>query len=111
MRPFPDTRSSRRQISVDGGNSPLWSRDGTELFYEDATNVLSASVETKPSFAVTARTALFPKGQFITGTGHRLYDVSPDGKRFVMLSLGQSKPSALILVKNWLSDVEARLRK
>jgi hypothetical protein len=57
---------------------------------------------------VTGRTRLFETAGFATGTEHRLYDVSPDGKRFVMLSLGQSKPSALVLVKNWLSKVEAR---
>ncbi len=30
VRPFPDTRTAKRQVSVAGGTEPRWSRDGRE---------------------------------------------------------------------------------
>ena len=33
VRPFPDADSERHPISTNGGTSPLWAPDGSELFY------------------------------------------------------------------------------
>ena len=33
VRPFPNVDSARFVVSVGGGAEPLWSRDGTELFF------------------------------------------------------------------------------
>jgi len=35
VRPFPDVGSGRFRVSTDGGFTPIWSRDGPELFYDD----------------------------------------------------------------------------
>ena len=33
VRPFPDVDKGKWQVSTSGGDSPLWSPDGRELFY------------------------------------------------------------------------------
>ena len=42
VRPFPNVDAARWQISSDGGTRAAWSRDGKELFYLDAKNLLTS---------------------------------------------------------------------
>jgi Tol biopolymer transport system component len=37
VRPFPNVDNGRHLVSVAGGISPVWSPDGSELFYPKAT--------------------------------------------------------------------------
>ncbi|MEJ2206140.1 MAG: protein kinase [Gemmatimonadota bacterium] len=109
VRPFPDTQTRRSQVSVDGGTEPVWSRDGTELFFRGAESFVAAAVQTAPTFEILERTPLFPVEQFQYGAGHPMYDVHPDGERFLMLLAGEPEPSAVIVVQNWLDEVEERM--
>ncbi|MEO8678464.1 MAG: protein kinase [Vicinamibacterales bacterium] len=73
------------QVSADGGAEPVWSRSGKELFYRLDDKMLSVQVRTTPSLVVGKPTVLF-EGRFEPYGGARPnYDVSPDGKRFLML--------------------------
>jgi hypothetical protein len=60
---------------------------------------------------VGAPIALFPVSAYFFGGIGRNYDISPDGKRFVMFknpptATGGSAP--IMVVLNWLEDVKAR---
>jgi hypothetical protein len=50
-------------------------------------------------------------GEPVSGRGltQPMYDVHPDGRRFLMLLRGSSVPSALLLVQHWFQEVDARL--
>ncbi|MDX1494258.1 MAG: protein kinase, partial [Longimicrobiales bacterium] len=51
VRPFPDVEDGRWQISVEGGRSPLWSPDGSELFFFDADlDLMVVRIEPGPTF-------------------------------------------------------------
>ena len=113
VRPFPDVDDGRWQISRGGGTKPLWGPDGRELFYLSLGGQLTAvPFDTNP-FAignpdvVFATTYLSYAGGFSTG---RTYDVSPDGKRFLMIkesgSGEETEPSQVILVQNWLDELK-----
>ena len=41
VRPFPNVNEGRWQISPEGGTRPAWARDGKELFYLDANDLLT----------------------------------------------------------------------
>ena len=110
VRPFPDAGRTFWLVSDGFGASPVWSRDGRTIFYQGETDYMAASVSTEPTFSVVAHQALFPLGGFLTSTGHPMYDVHPDGERFVTLSRGATTQSALVLVENWFAEVDARLR-
>ena len=106
VRPFPDAQTARAQVSIDGGTEPLWSPDGRELFYRGTTQYVAASVVIEPTFSVRDRRDLFPVGQFMAGAGHLMYDVHPDGDRFVMLLQGATVPTALVLVQNFFEELK-----
>jgi serine/threonine-protein kinase len=113
VRPFPAVASAQVKVSIDGGVVPLWSHDGSELFYvrSDRT-MMAAQVQAEPSFRITAREPLFGLGGRFSGnaTEYR-WDVADDG-RFIMVSIGSTGgpvEDALILVQNWFSEVQQRL--
>jgi Tol biopolymer transport system component len=47
------------QVSVDGGDTPLWSHDGHQLIYANGQQVMSATLNLSGTPAVTARAKLF----------------------------------------------------
>jgi hypothetical protein len=56
-----------RQISVAGGNNPLWSSTGEELFFTNDDNVFeSVRVRSDPGFEIVRRDTLFSRGR-LTG--------------------------------------------
>jgi serine/threonine-protein kinase len=106
VRPFPETRAGRWQVSVNGGTQPLWSDDGRRLYYLDADRRLIASaIATTGTFAVAARRALFDASGFTTEAYQHSYDVAPDGRFLFLATLGAtdaSAPSRVVWADNWL---------
>ena len=98
---FPG-RETTLQVSNAGGMMPSWRRDGSELFYLTPDGLLmSVGVERAPRFALAAPKPLFRLPGNTAGTAS-LYDVAPDGNRFlaaVPVVHGSSWP--LNLVVNW----------
>jgi serine/threonine-protein kinase len=113
VRPFPDARGGRWQVSNGGGSEPRWSRDGHELFYLDGDLRLNAvQVHAVPTFAAVGRRSLFDASNFVVAGFHQSYDVAPDGRAFVFVSprrAGAQGPSQMVWTDRWLNDVAARL--
>jgi Tol biopolymer transport system component len=42
VRPFPEADKGKSQISTNGGDNPLWSPDGRDLFYRNGDSCMSA---------------------------------------------------------------------
>jgi serine/threonine-protein kinase len=115
VQPFPPT-GGKYQISTSGGRNPLWSPDGKQLFYEqigDVTRVLSVDVQTKPTFMFEKTTPLPIEG--IIDIGPRTYDISPDGKYFVVL-LPKAQPDTskapreqINITLNWFDELKQRV--
>jgi serine/threonine-protein kinase len=114
VRPFPDVNKGKWQVSTSGGNSPLWSSDDRELFYRSGDEAMAVPVETEPDFKPGKATVLF-RGTFpgypgVDSPDFTYWDISPDGKRFLML-----KPSAaearrkINIVLNWLEELKQRV--
>ncbi|HSE52448.1 MAG TPA: protein kinase [Gemmatimonadales bacterium] len=112
VRPFPETQATRWQVSTGGGISPRWRKDGKELFYVRPNGDLMA-VPILPGAVFTAGipTVLFPTEQYRAAEPIFMYDVHPDGKRFLMVrDVGAVRPDELILVENLPGVLNARLR-
>ena len=61
VQPDAPGPGEKRLIPLDGGDSPVWSPDGHELFYDSSDRYLtSVAVETRPRFSVRAPARLFP---------------------------------------------------
>ena len=61
---------------------------------------------TSPSFAVTARDVLF-EGNYQLSIGHAVYDVSPDGKSFLMLRPLVGATEQIVVIHNWAAELRA----
>lgn len=114
VRPYPDLEGSRTQISTSGGQDPVFSRDGTELFYwSDPGTIMSVTIETGPRGELVAglpRTIV--QGPYLHENIARQFDVSNDGERFVVLkpvntSVADDADGArIVIVQNWFSELE-----
>ena len=78
---FPDL-GDRVRISTGGGTAPLWSQDGTELYYRAGRAMMAVAVETGASFTAGRPETLF-EGPYLDDLA-RNYDLAPDG-RFLMI--------------------------
>jgi Tol biopolymer transport system component len=101
VQAFPNGGTPQR-ISLDGGDAPVWNRAGHELFYRNGVQLMSVSV-------AGGKTALeFGKPQKLFQlpfTIERLssdYDVSPDGKWFVVQTQLAIPPRRLDVMLNWV---------
>ncbi len=86
VQAFPDG-GRRTTVSTAGGEAPVWSRDGSELFYVDLDNTLVAvDVSTAGEFTISEATRLFQQASLTNGTRRvQNYDVSLDGQRFLVI--------------------------
>ncbi|HEX5577227.1 MAG TPA: protein kinase [Gemmatimonadaceae bacterium] len=111
VRPFPDTRRARWQVSRNGGTEPVWSPDGRELFYRNAQGFLvAAQLQPGPAFRLSGERQLFRVRDFISDTRHRSYAVSPDGRYFYFINVLPTRPSQIVLITNWIEELKEKLR-
>jgi Tol biopolymer transport system component/tRNA A-37 threonylcarbamoyl transferase component Bud32 len=92
-------------VSKDGGISPLWRRDGKELFYLSPDGMAMA-VEVSTSGVFQAGV---PKPLFKTPRGVEYWDISADGKRFLMaapsVAATVAQPSFTVVL-NWQAGLK-----
>ena len=111
---FPDL-GDRQIVSTGGGQQPIWSPDGVELFYLDllARRLMVVQVSTERGFGFSTPEARF-EGAFLDTRGAPGYDVAPDGQGFVMIKLGADSggsgaPPQLDVVLNWTQELIERV--
>ena len=115
VRPFPNSQGGRWPISSGGGSQPVWTRDGRELIYAvPANRLMGVSITGGGTFAASAPHVIVEVKRFF-GTLARTYDVSPDGKRFLIIEEGEDTAATgaanMIVVTNWLEDLKRLLRE
>jgi Tol biopolymer transport system component len=109
LQPFPGVE--KRQISVGGGQMPVWSRDSSELFYAARDGMLM-SVALHPA---AGRLEIGePQPLFLLQLGtqgempwmHHPYDVSADGQRFLVIRVApDTEPDGAVVVTNWTAEL------
>jgi serine/threonine-protein kinase len=114
LRPFPNVQASKQSVSTGGGTRPLWRQDGRELFYHVEPATIMAVPVTPGANLTLGRRAVVVKGPYASPrTAGRHYDVSPDGKRFLLLkdveTSGSTRPPPLMeirIVQHWVNELE-----
>lgn len=87
---------SRLRVTTAGGTEPRWRGDGREIFYRRGSEIHAVTLAGNE---VGASERLFDAGATI-----RSYDVTADGKRFLLnLPASSATPRAATLVVNWRS--------
>ena len=101
IRAFPEAGRPFR-ISGGGGSFPAWGPNGREIYYESLDNKL---VVVNLTFGVGSVKASAPRELFDlppsgSGSGAPTFDISPDGKRF-LVRVETRSDAGLTLVTNW----------
>lgn len=99
---FPPAGSDFRRVSIDGGHTPRWRQDGKELFFLSGESGMMAVDWSSPGRIST------PKLLFHTvprlGTDKPVYDVTSDGRRFLLIGgADRTRGSEIEMVLNWPS--------
>jgi hypothetical protein len=104
------------QVSTSGGDAPLWSPNGRELFYRSEDSVMTVAVQTEPVFKAGKPVVLF-QGKYVprSSGNQRPWDISADGKRFLMMKDAApadnqaEAPRKINIVLNWLEELKQRV--
>ena len=108
VRAFPGP-GMKQQVSSEGGESPLWARNGKQLFYRWQDQVWAVDVRIEGGFATSKPRLLFEKPEYSQNSPTRTFDLSPDGRRFLMVKWEQRKPTPvteMALVQNWFEELK-----
>lgn len=116
VRPYPQTVNGRWQVSTTGGAQPGWTHDGHELLYLDGSGHLTM-VPVDPagtSFRAGVASTLLSSNAYGGGFAWRSYDVSQDGRRFLMIkyvSAGSDAepPANFVVVEHWTEELNRLL--
>jgi eukaryotic-like serine/threonine-protein kinase len=105
VSPFPGP-GPHFQVSVDGGEEPVWAPDGKRLYYVNGRQLIAASVHLEHGFSVTERQVLF-EGNYVFNYVHANYDISPDGQHFLLLKASGATVQATV-VYDWRAELRAK---
>ena len=115
VQPFPKTGAKHR-VTQQGGRYPLWSPDGTELFYINGPQFMGIDIATEPAFSFGNEQALRIRGFLAAYGPTRPYDITPDGQRFLMVfpadqagSVAETAEEQINIVLNWFEELKERV--
>ena len=87
----------------------MWARDGRRLFYLTRDRVWVVDVAADKGFRSSKPRLLLDKPGYTVEFPFRSWDLSLDGKRFLLVKLGDIKPqpiTEMILVQNWFEELK-----
>jgi Tol biopolymer transport system component len=104
VQSFPDPTLAKHQISSGGGSEPIWTQGGREVVFVRGDSVMAATMD--PVSGSTGVPTLLFAGPFHLAAGAdeaRRYDVSPDGRRFLLLKwpAGEARRRVLVTAGWW----------
>ena len=111
VQPFPNVSAGQWRVTTAGGTRPLWSPSGQELFYVAPDGALmSVDVDIRGGTWSVGSPAKILEGPYVTGSpiSSRNYDVSADGKRFLMVRqpVNQAAAPQIVVVLDWTEELK-----
>ena len=104
LRPRETARQTERyQISVQGGHEPKWQRDGRELFYRDERGkffVVAIDLDADP-IEIGIPEEMFQIRTPLVEFERDTYDVSPDGRRFLINATIGGDDGVVHVITGW----------
>ena len=119
VRPFPNVDDGHWQITSGFATRPMWSRSTREmeLFFYTGTPPKLMRAKVQPSrpggpFVYDAPEAIFEVTRYRLGQVGRSMDISPDGKRFLLILpavAGTADRMSTMTVVNWAEELRSRV--
>jgi Tol biopolymer transport system component len=117
VRPFPATETGKWQVTTGGATRPMWSRNSRERLYVTGTDgnetlmgmgvppLPVGSAFTNGKAAVVLSLASYHAGAI------RAFDISADGRRFLLVKNGDNAaPPSITVVSHWFDELRARVK-
>jgi len=106
VQSFPEP-GGKVLVSTEGGTEPAWSGDGRELFYKNGDRMMAVAIAVQPAFQPSKPQVLFEGPSWVIA-GSRQYDVTPDGRRFLMIAESEQVAAAthINIVLNWFGELK-----
>jgi Tol biopolymer transport system component len=101
----------KRQISVGGGDQPMWAPDGKQLFYLNGDHVMTVDLNAESGLQPTKPRVLFERAlspsSADSGVWGHTWAVFPDGKRFLFVeNAAKAEVRELRVVLNWFEELK-----
>ena len=113
VSPFPNVADGRWLVSTGGGSEPVWAHSGRELFYRNGRlDLVAVTVLPGEAFTMGEQRTLFSTQPYRADVFHRMYDVTPNDQRFVMIRVqgeGVQDDVQLIVVENFFEELKERV--
>jgi hypothetical protein len=104
LRRYPEA-DGQWQVSVSGGDQPLWSPTSDKLYFKDLSGqILVVEVRTTPDVSLSTPRNIPRPSSLLARAG---FDISHDGKRLLMVRQAKNddgRGPALAVVQNWFSQ-------
>jgi Tol biopolymer transport system component len=84
VEPYPRT-GVKTKVTSAGGDCPMWSPDGREIFYDRDHALYAMTIRTSPRVETGPEIALPIKGFQQTTGRRRQWDITPDGRQFLIV--------------------------
>ncbi len=107
IEPMP-AGGGQRQISVGGGQSPVWRNDGRELYFASGNKLMAVDVKPGADLTFGMPHELFSGFNLITNSRQRAVYPSADGSQFLALLPAGDAPAAppITVVTNWQAGLK-----
>jgi serine/threonine-protein kinase len=99
---FPDL-AVKRQISTNGGRAPRWDPQGGRLYYLEGDRLTAVSISASSGLRAGSSQVLFQ-------TAARVFDVAPDGGRFILVLPNPALIApGISVVLNWARELDEKI--
>jgi serine/threonine-protein kinase len=106
VQPFPGPGAAVT-VSIDGGSEPVFARGAPTLFYRRGDEVIAVDIKTGPPIEVGRDRRVFARAYNRSNGYWPNYDVTPDGRRLLMIrGTAREAPTRVNVVLNWLDAVQ-----
>ena len=110
VRPFPGP-GGKWQVSTGGGRHAVWSRVRHELFYGQGDNgqIMVATFKVEGDSFRAEKPRLWSEGRYQARGANRMFDLHPDGERFVLAAApqapGGAKQDKVVFILNFFDEL------
>ncbi len=102
---FPK-REGNWQISNGGGTTPIWSRDGKELFFVNSSSLMVVNVSPGPTFDFSE-----PRNLCTIPPSALVADIGADGRQFLVRTPRSEQVTLqhLVVITDWFNEVREKI--